>query len=306
MSPAGLLVAATVVAVTGSALFGRYAARLASTLTPRWAVPLTTFAAVVLAGCSVGALLLLAAGALLSWGPVAALGGVRSEQLRALLPIPGALGAAAAVLAALLLLRLGCRAAQLSTVAVASARYCRRLPGRRRLVFVAGDDAVAASGWPGRVVVGRALYRRLDPVQRRALIAHERSHLVRRHHGYLQVTELAIALNPLLGPVRDALRFAVERWADEDAGRRIGSRTAVAMAIAAAALPPARPAPVGGLAAARSHTVDRVRLLLADPARNRPIGPVVAALVLTLVLALTATGVLDLHSVVEAAQPGHS
>lgn len=180
MSAAGLLVAATVVAVAGSALFGRRAARLTGALTPRWAVPLTTFAAVVLAGCTAGALLLVAAGALLRWQPVATIGGVRPEQLRALLPMPGGVGVAAAATVAVLLLRLGFRAAQLATAAVASARYCRRLPGRARLVFFAGDDAVAASGWPGRILVGRALYRRLDPVQRRALIAHERSHLARR------------------------------------------------------------------------------------------------------------------------------
>ncbi|WP_246232273.1 M48 family metalloprotease [Nakamurella aerolata] len=302
-----LMLVAALAAALGSVLLGRGSTRLVRALPPRLAVPAMTLAAVLLAACTVGTLLLVAAGYALGWGPIAAFGGIRPDQLHARLPIPGALAAAAGAAAVLLLLRLGFRAVHLTVAAVRSARYCRRLPGRARLVFVPGDDAVAVSGRPGRVMVGRGLYRRLDPVQRRALIAHERSHLVRRHHAYLQATELAIALNPLLTPVGAAVRFAVERWADEDAVQRIGDRTEVAMAIATAAVRAARPAPAGAagaaLAAARSHTVGRVQVLLADPTPSRPLGPVAAALALALVLLLTATGALDLHHAVEAAQP---
>ena len=97
------------------------------------------------------------------------------------------------------------------------------------------------------------------------LIAHERSHLRRHHHRYVRLTELAVAAIPLLAPVNGRLRFAVERWADEDAADEIGDRALVASAIARAALA-SRPSPRIGLAMADAGVVERVQIMLADPA----------------------------------------
>jgi len=67
--------------------------------------------------------------------------------------------------------------------------------------------------------------------------AHERSHLRHRHHWYLVATEMAVAVVPPLRRLADQVRFATERWADEDAAAALGGdRDLVARAIARAAL----------------------------------------------------------------------
>jgi beta-lactamase regulating signal transducer with metallopeptidase domain len=114
------------------------------------------------------------------------------------------------------------------------------------------------------------MLRSLDPQERRVLIAHERSHLRRRHHRYIHLTELAVAAVPVLAPLNDRLRFAVERWADEDAAHEIGDRATVASAIARAALA-SQSAPQFGLAIADSGVVERVQIMLAGPSRPSPL-----------------------------------
>ncbi|MEU0036688.1 M56 family metallopeptidase [Streptomyces sp. NPDC006333] len=98
--------------------------------------------------------------------------------------------------------------------------YAYALPGRPR----------------GRVVVTTALLRGLIPPERRALFAHERAHLTARHHRYLLAVRLAARANPFLRPLRTAVTYTTERWADEDAARSVGSRRVVARAIGKAAL----------------------------------------------------------------------
>ncbi|WP_405828719.1 M56 family metallopeptidase [Streptomyces sp. NBC_01176] len=98
--------------------------------------------------------------------------------------------------------------------------YAYALPGRPR----------------GRVVVTTALLRGLIPPERRALFAHERAHLTARHHRYLLAVRLAARANPFLRPLRTAVAYTTERWADEDAARSVGSRRVVARAIGKAAL----------------------------------------------------------------------
>jgi len=77
--------------------------------------------------------------------------------------------------------------------------------------------AYAVPGRPGRIVVTSGLLRRLDAPERRAVLAHERSHLERRHHLHQSVAHLAVAANPLLRALPASLASACERWADEDA-----------------------------------------------------------------------------------------
>ncbi|MFF0597153.1 M56 family metallopeptidase [Streptomyces antibioticus] len=115
----------------------------------------------------------------------------------------------------------------------------RRDPGGRR----------GPSRAYGRIVVTSALLDCLEPAERRALFAHERAHLAARHHRHLLAVQLAAQANPFLRPLRTAVAYTAERWADEEAARAVGSRRTVARAIGKAALVSHGAAPPPGLAA---------------------------------------------------------
>ena len=124
-------------------------------------------------------------------------------------------------------------------------RAARALPPQRAgdgdLAVVPSPDpyAYALPGTPGRdgrVVVSTAMLECLDARERRALVAHERAHLTGRHHRYLLATQLAARANPFLLPLRTAVAYSTERWADEEAAYAVGSRRAVATAVGKAAL----------------------------------------------------------------------
>ncbi|MEU6337727.1 M56 family metallopeptidase [Streptomyces cellulosae] len=140
-------------------------------------------------------------------------------------------------------------------------RAHRALAGLRDTqVAVLPDSAPYAYALPGggrrdRVVVTTSLLECLEPAERRALFAHERAHLSARHHRFLLAVRLAAQANPFLRPLRTAVSYTTERWADEDAAQTVGSRRTVARAIGKAALvsrggPAATPAGLAGLAAA--------------------------------------------------------
>ncbi|AWW38435.1 MULTISPECIES: M56 family metallopeptidase [Streptomyces] len=107
-------------------------------------------------------------------------------------------------------------------------------------VAVLPDETPYAYALPGgdrdRIVATTALLRRLDSAERRALFAHERAHLAARHHQFLLVAQLAARANPFLRPLRTAVAYTTERWADEEAARVVGDRRTVARAIGRAAL----------------------------------------------------------------------
>ncbi|MDF6020110.1 M56 family metallopeptidase [Streptomyces sp. JH34] len=133
--------------------------------------------------------------------------------------------------------------------------FAYALPGRR------------GRGYDGRVVVSTAMMECLDPRERRALVAHERAHLAGRHHRYLLATQLAARANPFLLPLRTAVAYSTERWADEEAAYAVGSRRDVATAVGKAALSAHRepgPAVLPGFAAAAGPVPRRVAALL-DP-----------------------------------------
>ncbi|MFC9128111.1 M56 family metallopeptidase [Streptomyces sp. NPDC057099] len=125
--------------------------------------------------------------------------------------------------------------------------YAYALPGRR------GGGARRPVRGPraGRVVVTTGLLDQLRSAERRALFAHERAHLAARHDRFLLTVQLAARANPFLRPLRTAVAYTAERWADEEAARAIGSRRTVARAIGTAALVSrGTPAPtLAGLAA---------------------------------------------------------
>ena len=130
------------------------------------------------------------------------------------------------------------------------------------LVVVASDDAMAFAlpGKPGQVVVTTSMLDALDADEQRVLFAHEQAHLRLRHHRYLRVTQLASAACPLVYPLVKRVRFATERWADEEAARVVDDRELVARTIARAALA-AEPLTYR-MALAESDVVSRIRALL--------------------------------------------
>ena len=179
-------------------------------------------------------------------------------------------------------------AAFVSVVRVRIRQRRQRAPSDgRELAVITSDEAVAyvLPGRPGQVVVSTGMLRSLDAKERQVLIAHERSHLRRHHHRYVRLTELAVAAMPILAPLNVRLRFAVERWADEDAADEIGDRALVAAAIARAALA-SQTSPRLGLAIADGGVVERVQIMLAGPSRGAPL--VVASL--TAVVAAASAG----------------
>ncbi|MFC9651115.1 MULTISPECIES: M56 family metallopeptidase [unclassified Streptomyces] len=113
------------------------------------------------------------------------------------------------------------------------APYAYALPGPRAATGPAVGSGAAA---PGRIVVSTAMLACLDDQERTALIAHEHAHLHGRHHRFLLAVRLAARANPLLRPLRAAVAYTTERWADEEAALATGERTVVARAIGKAAL----------------------------------------------------------------------
>jgi Zn-dependent protease with chaperone function len=211
--------------------------------------------------------------------------------------VPSFVGVLAVVTLTLLLGASLRRAALLGRDLWVASQTCRRLDVSDGVPVVVDDpvpDAYALPGLvTGRVVVSTGMLQALDVDERRALLAHEASHLAHRHHLYLAATGLAAAANPLLRPVASAVRRSVERWADEDAAQAVDDRRLVAralaragLAIAAARRPETRhPRPAGLLGVAGLDVSDRAHALLRPPPRRRR--GLVAAL---LIVAMTAIG----------------
>ena len=186
-----------------------------------------------------------------------------------------------------------------------------RGPGVGGLVIVDDDStgAFAIPGlvrWRGRTVVSRRLLRALDPTERRALLAHEDSHLRHRHFLYVQLMELAAAANPLLRPSVHAVRCAVEQWADDDAVAVVGDAVPVARALAKAALHraalPRTAIPDFALSAAETEIAGRVRNLLQPSGRGTPIAVAVMAGLAIVCAVSSVTVALHAHQDFEQAQ----
>ncbi|MFF9983154.1 M56 family metallopeptidase [Streptomyces erythrochromogenes] len=136
-------------------------------------------------------------------------------------------------------------------------------------VAVLPDEAPYAYALPGRrdrIVVTTGMLAALSAPERRALFAHERVHLTAHHHRFLLAVQLAARANPFLRPLRSAVMHTAERWADEEAAVRVGSRRTVARAVGKAALV-SRGTPSATLAgfAAPGPVPRRVAALLGPP-----------------------------------------
>lgn len=107
--------------------------------------------------------------------------------------------------------------------------------------LVESDDWFAYSlPGPGRrIAVSSGLIGALDDDELEIVLAHERGHAHHRHDRHLLAAELAACLVPPLGWLRRRLRFALERWADEEAVEAAGGdRERVALTLAKVALGP--------------------------------------------------------------------
>jgi Zn-dependent protease with chaperone function len=190
---------------------------------------------------------------------------------------------------------------------VSAWRECRDLAAGGDLAVV--DDPVPAAfavlGLPGRVVVSSGMLRVLDARERRALLAHERAHLRHRHHLFSLILHLAAVVDPLLRPLERAGAFAVERWADEDAGAVVADRPLVARAIARAALASGR-ARKAALAATGGPVPQRVRALLAPPIPRRHGAALAFAALITACCASLAVTAHDTVRLFEAAMQAHT
>ncbi|KUH39588.1 MULTISPECIES: M56 family metallopeptidase [Streptomyces] len=225
-------------------------ARLAEQhLHPRAATRLLAGVAGVLAVCSTLclALLVVVGTAQLPGNPLP--DGWSDPEVRAALPYDEVAGKAA--IPALMAVTAACARTvwRHHRVRRRAARALAPLPYRS--VAVLRDSAPYAYALPGgprgRVVVTTGMLGRLGSPERRALFAHERAHLAGRHHRFLLAVQLAARANPFLRPLRTAVSYTAERWADEDAAEEVGNRRLVARTIGKAALV-TRGAPVATLA----------------------------------------------------------
>lgn len=308
------LLALVAVCLCGSVLVPLLARWSVTTMRPSSAVPVTAAASLAAALGSGAALSALAVFSLAGWGPVAREGGVSVGVLRALVPVPGLVGLVAVGVVALLAGNALIRGLSIAVAFGRSARLCRSLPGRSPVVFTDGEDIVTLAGFPGRIVVGTALFHRLEPGDQRIVLAHERSHLRRRHHWYVHLVDIAAAANPVLAPVRGIVRLGIERWADEDAACAGGvcDRDGTARALARVALlrqkarrtgaRQARPLPAGTLAAAALQVSTRVGALLRPARPARTWGMAVLAVPAATALAAGLVALARIDGAIELAQ----
>jgi hypothetical protein len=282
---------AAVLAIAVCLLFAAVGPALGRRLPPAAATRLLVIGSVAAAATT---LFVLAVVAFVRIGEVpliAAIGSWSTEVLRRDSPIPDIVTAASAGLLTILTVRAAAVALRRTRALLAVHRDCRHLSGAGPIVVVNDDrpDAFTTPDPRGRIVVTTGLVRALDPLERRVVLAHERSHLQHRHPWWVLAADLAAAANPLLTPTAKAVDHAVERWADEDAaaitGRRVTART-----LARAGLLRHRHAALGpALGVVSADLPGRVRALLEPPPRSRPLTTTtLLALILTCALSAVA------------------
>lgn len=306
MTVAAVLVAAVLVAyaaclgMAGSRMLGR----------ARWTAraPLLAIVVYLVAGWSVIAALglaglTLAVHATALGGGLSHLVGACVVRLRATYGTPGGL-----TVAGLGLTLAGAVAARTAVTAVTYLRAAgqqalqhaqtARLVGRPEpalgavLVEHSQPAAYCVAGRHPTVILTTGAVQALDPGQLDAVLAHERAHLVSRHHRLLAMARIGRQVLPFLPLLRDAeeqVARLVELHADDAAARARDPRLlATALVLLATA---SGPAPA--LAAGATDSVQRIRRLLgpAEPlgcARRQLLRATAAALALTpVLLALT-------------------
>jgi Zn-dependent protease with chaperone function len=123
--------------------------------------------------------------------------------------------------------------------------------------------AFAVPGPRGGVVLSDSLLSVLDRVERSVILAHENAHLRLRHHLYIHLVGVCAAGLPFLRPFARKVKYLTERWADEAAAERVGSRDLVARTIARVALLPSSEMRAHALSIGGGNVVTRVGALVA-------------------------------------------
>ncbi|MFD1663654.1 M56 family metallopeptidase [Streptomyces caeni] len=286
------------------------ARRALDRLAPATALWAVTCCAVVLACCSLTALGAFVLTGLLRLPPFAALGElVRPLRSGSDVVVVPAVAFSAGALAVCLwaVARSVVRQARAFRAATAEADR-RATAGDLCVIDSPRPDAYALPGRPHRIVVTTGMLRTLGPHEREALFAHERAHNAGGHHYFLAVAELAAHCHPGLRPVAAAIRFAVERVADETAAAVVGDRRLTALAIGRAALA-ARPGrssrPPFAPAATTGPVPQRVAALLAAPRVQHRAARWTAALLVACAAVsagASAAGAIGFHHEIEVAQ----
>jgi Zn-dependent protease with chaperone function len=166
------------------------------------------------------------------------------------------------------------------------------------IVDVEHPVAFAVPGNPGGVVISRSMLDALDKVERRVVLAHENAHLRYHHHAFVHAANSCAAAIPLLVPFARKVVFLTERWADETAAERVGSRGAVAAAIAKVALLPTYQAPSFAQALSGGDVIARYKAL--ESPKRIPRRIMILAAVSMVVIAISAT-LLQFHQLADFA-----
>jgi Zn-dependent protease with chaperone function len=301
------LIQLSLIPVAASALLSVTSGALSRRLSPRNAAALLTVLALA-TSLSTGAVLCLASVSALARQPmVAALGGWSLTTGRPLEQLPAGWSLLAGIVAAVLLASAVTYLVRATGELLRAIRVCRHLetgPGRLVITRTERPTAYTLPAGPGAIVISTGMLRLLTADERRALLAHEAAHLRHHHAAYLLLARLAAAANPLLRPLADQVRLAVELWADQEAAGEVGDSRIVARALARASLAAAgqsRGTDVA-LPIAQTHIRARVQALTGPPPRRHRWA---AAVVLALTLASSAapaTLAWDTHNQVEIAQ----
>ena len=206
-----------------SALFAVVAPGAARRLPPAACAWLLSAGGLLVAAASSAALLLLSLTLAARLPQLAQLGHWSQAALRRDDPVATPVAAAALLLLVVVSVRAARALAQTGSALREAYRVAAALPAHGAELTVLDSPqpgAYAVPGRPGRagrIVVTTGLLRRLGAGERRALLSHERSHLVHRHHLHHCAASLAAAANPLLRRLPAAVATSCERWADEDA-----------------------------------------------------------------------------------------
>ncbi|WP_165438328.1 M56 family metallopeptidase [Pseudonocardia sediminis] len=163
------------------------------------------------------------------------------------------------------------------------------------VLWIDHSDALAFSlgGRAQAVVASTGLRRRLGASEIQAVLDHERSHLVGRHHVQVLIAEAlarALPVLPLFRRAPQAIRHLVELAADERAAR-YNDRTVLRRALLGIASGGHSEVPPGALGAAGTSVEHRLRRLTHDQrqhSRERQIGECTLAIVTGTMLPLLA------------------
>jgi hypothetical protein len=290
-------------------MFGAAAPTVARVAPARTAVWLLSVGSGVIAASTVVVPALIVLTALGQWTWLAGMGHWSSGRLARSVPFGGGLFATALAVGVIQVFLALAWAGSGGRRLVVAWGASRRFDTSLVVVANGGLEAFALPGWPGRVVAGRALLQALDPVERRAVLAHEQAHLDQRHDLHRAAAALATRVDPFLYWVPAALGLATERWADETAARYVGDRAAVARTIAAVASvgrDPGRfgagPAWLSAMHAGASDVALRVSLLGAGPRPHRLRWPAALLGVVVVAVAATLAGVYLTKELFEAAE----